>query len=226
MLAGLAVSLLWVAHVHAQNPPSFWHPYRGAANCIQVADAQGNFNCSPLATIDPATGTINLAPVTDIVMFYSALTACRSDNANLVPARLAANDWALARTAAGAETYNNVCTLRIPTRTPPGEGYKLTAFKIVQQITVAALTSNTFNALSRTSYVNNVANAVTGYGGTITITMPTATQANPYVTSGGVGTPAFMNQTDSAINMDFTAVMANTGVYRLYGVVAAWTYQQ
>jgi hypothetical protein len=59
-LGVLAGALLLVgvsaAQVQAQNPPNAWHPYRGATNCIQVADRNGNFSCSPLVTIDPATG--------------------------------------------------------------------------------------------------------------------------------------------------------------------------
>ena len=176
-----------------------------------------------------ATGPIVGAPTTDISQFYAATSFCKGDTATLqnglLPVRLASNDWAIARTAAGAETINIRCNLAAPTRTTSGKGWKLTAFKIVQQITVAALTSNTFNALSTTTYANNVANAVAAYGGSITITMPTATQANPYVTTGGVGTPAFMVTPDSQVGMDFTVVLQNTGAFKLYGVSAAWTEQ-
>jgi hypothetical protein len=163
---------------------------------------------------------------TDIVQFYMAVTECTNDTlANLKPTRVAPNDWALARTAAGAETYQIACHLNAPTRTTAGKGWKLTAFSISQFIGTAALTSNTFNALSTVAYANNVANAVAAYGGSITITMPTATQANPYLTAGTVGTPAFMNTTSAAIDVDFTVVMQNTGVYRLYGISATWTQQ-
>src|SRR5439155_376906 len=30
--------------------------YRGGVNCVQVADVNGNFSCSPLVTINPTTG--------------------------------------------------------------------------------------------------------------------------------------------------------------------------
>jgi hypothetical protein len=162
---------------------------------------------------------------TDIVRVYSAVIFCRSDNALFINTRVASNDWALARTAGGAETYNIRCELPAPTRTTSGKGYKLTAFSVSHFIGTAALTSNTFNALSTTTYANNVANAVAAYGGAITITLPTATQGNPYLTSGGVGTPAFMNTANASVGMDFTAVMQNTGVYRLYGISATWTQQ-
>lgn len=180
-----------------------------------------------VATIDQSGNYVGAAK-TDTVIFYPAITSCQASDANpsvLKPNRIAANDWALSRTAAGAETYNITCYLRAPTRTTAGKGYKLASFRIAQQITVAALTSNTFNALSTTTYVNNTANAVAGYGGTITVTMPTATQTLPYLTAATVGTAAFMNTADAMVGADFTVVMANTGAYSLYGISATWTTQ-
>ena len=59
---GLPVDLFRpVAPADAQpNPPSTWHPYQGGVNCIQVADKDGNFNCSATATIDPVTGAVSI----------------------------------------------------------------------------------------------------------------------------------------------------------------------
>jgi hypothetical protein len=171
---------------------------------------------------------VTSAPKTDVVQFYPAVRSCLAFDANpslLKPNRIAAGDTALTRTSAGAETYNIECYLTAPTRTTANKGYKLTGFKLAQQITVAALTSNTLNGLKTVSYANNVANAVAAYGGSITYTAPTATQANPYVTAGTVGTPAFMNTIDTGIVVDFTVVLQNTGVYSLYGVSATWTVQ-
>mgnify|MGYP001575492864 CR=1 FL=1 len=157
------------------------------------------------------------------VEFYPAITYCRADSANILTTRLAANDWALTRTAAGAETYIINCVLPLPWRTTASKGARLDSFRVSQQVTVAALTSNTFNALSTTTYVNNVANAVAAYGGTITVTMPTATQAAPYLTAATVGTPAYMTTVDAQVSLEFTVVMANTGVYRFYGISATFT---
>src|SRR6266478_2271598 len=47
------------AKAQAPYPPNAWHPYRGGINCVQVADANGNFNCSPLVTINPTTGAFS-----------------------------------------------------------------------------------------------------------------------------------------------------------------------
>jgi hypothetical protein len=68
----LLVALGWsVADAHAQgSPPNAWHPYRGGTNCVQIADAQGFFNCSPLVTINPLTGVFNSVlggPITQVL---------------------------------------------------------------------------------------------------------------------------------------------------------------
>jgi hypothetical protein len=42
----------------AQQTPNSWHPYKGAVNCVQVADVNGNFNCWPGITINPANGSV------------------------------------------------------------------------------------------------------------------------------------------------------------------------
>lgn len=42
------------------TPPNTWHPYGGGVNCIQVVDADGNFNCFATATINPTTGAVSI----------------------------------------------------------------------------------------------------------------------------------------------------------------------
>lgn len=39
-------------------PPNRFHPYKGGKNCIQVVDANSNFNCAAGTTVDPATGNL------------------------------------------------------------------------------------------------------------------------------------------------------------------------
>lgn len=175
--------------------------------------------------LNPGTGGFFTLgnPRTLVTTFYSALHFCKSDNALLIPTRVAANDWALARTAAGAETYNVQCQFPLPGRVTASKGWRLDSFAVAEQITVVNLTSHAFNALATTAYSNNVANAVAAYGGAITITLPTVVQANPYFTTGTLGTPAFMTTAQAQTSLDFTAVMANTGVWRLYGVWANYT---
>lgn len=167
-------------------------------------------------------------------VFLPAMEVCTNTQAangtattvqtGLVTVRVAQGDFALQRTGAGAETISVHCNLSSWTqRLATSKGVRIDSFSIVQQITVAALTTNTFNAASQVVYSNNVANAVTACCGSITITMPTATQANPYVTAGTVGTPVFQTTAAAAWNLDWTAVLQNTGVYRVYGVIVNYT---
>lgn len=58
------VVLAMAAPALAQNrpapyPPNSSRPYRGGTNCVQVANADGFFDCSPLVTINPLTGAFS-----------------------------------------------------------------------------------------------------------------------------------------------------------------------
>lgn len=58
-----AALMLMVSPVQALDPttpPNAFHPYGGGVNCIQVVDANGNFNCFGAATIDPVTGAVSI----------------------------------------------------------------------------------------------------------------------------------------------------------------------
>ena len=201
----------------------------GANPTLSTVACTGGDTNIPLTITPAGTGTVVLGGNHDTFRaFFPAIQFCSTDvawstAANLIPTRLAANDFALARTATGAETYNIRCAIPFLWRTTASKGSRLDSFSISQFIGTAALTSNTFNALSTTTYANNTANAVAGYGGTITITMPTATQAQPYLTAATLGTAAFMTTANAQVGIDFTVVMANTGVYRLYGIAVTYT---
>lgn len=138
--------------------------------------------------------------------------------------RFGANNYGLSRTAGGAETINYSVTIPVPMSATALKGMRLDSFSIVQQITVATLTSNSTPTLQTTTYVNNSVNSVAAYGGGFTGTaMPTATQANPYVTAETVTTPTFITTAATQLSLDWTAVMQNTGVYAVYGVIVNWT---
>lgn len=196
---------------------------QGNGNIVLNPGGTGIINLDGPVTL---SGSITQAnPVTDNVTVFAAIKNCQDSllATPLIPVRLATNDWALARTAAGAETHNITCSIPLPWRSTALKGARLDSFSIIQQVTVVDLTSNTFNDLATVTYVDNVANAVADYGGVVTITMPTVVQANPYVTAATIGTPAFMTTAATAVNIDFTVVMANTGVYRLYGIAATFS---
>ena len=61
LLVSLALLIGGPALAQSPVPPNQWHPYRGSVNCVQVADVNGNFSCSPLVTINPATGQFTTA---------------------------------------------------------------------------------------------------------------------------------------------------------------------
>ena len=104
---------------------------------IVYADTVSTLNSS--ATLPATVGSVEK---TDFAEFFPAAIACRSDAATMLIVRVAANDWAIARTAAGAETFNFFCTLNLDTqRTTALKGIKITSIALVYQITVVNLTS-------------------------------------------------------------------------------------
>ncbi len=59
----VAALVLTGAQAHALDPttpPNTFHPFQGGVNCIQVVDADANFNCFPGATINPVTGAVSI----------------------------------------------------------------------------------------------------------------------------------------------------------------------
>ena len=148
----LALGLSSPAFAQIVNSVNTVPSVTGVAPAIAASGSDTNIDIAltPKGTgnITSAAGNFVGAAKTDIVQFYPAVSLCKSDNALLIPTRVAAADWALARTAAGAETYNISCPLTPPTRTTAGKGWKLTAFSVAHQITVVNNTSSTFNSLS------------------------------------------------------------------------------
>jgi len=182
----------------------------------QVPISQGLGACPAYSATLPAA--LATPEKTDGSLFIPAYKACVSDNANLIPVRVAANDIALARTAGGAETFNVVCDLGSwLQRTTAGKGIKINSIAIAYQVTTQALTSHTWGKVATVSYANNVANAVGADLATAPI-LQTATQANPYVTAVTITTPAYLPAAANiALNVEWQAVMQNLGVYRVYG---------
>ena len=63
----LLALMLTLAHAHQASaqigidgyPPERSRPFKGAINCVQVVNSDGNFACSPLVTINPTTGAFS-----------------------------------------------------------------------------------------------------------------------------------------------------------------------
>jgi hypothetical protein len=121
VVVGLLAVLGFVSSVDAQSPPNTWHPYKGGTNCVQVVDRNGNFNCSPLVTIDPETGAFSaLGPTGAVSPIYGALVIAPQGNS----LQALGNDLVLAsssRTVAPAGPGTGAASLRVrPSTITPG----------------------------------------------------------------------------------------------------------
>ena len=161
---------------------------------------------------------------TDGYVFVPALKACRADSTNFVATRVAANDWALARTETASNVvYRFTCSLdswlqRVGTT----RGIKITALRLYHQITTTALSAATPGSVATKRYANNTANDV-GPNLVNTWTMPTATQTQPYLTAITLTTARFLPaNTNTEVNLEYAIEMGTNGVYRLYGVGVAF----
>ncbi len=96
------------------------------------------------------------------------------------------------------------------------KGFRLDSFDYIYSIGTLAMDAHSLT-LDRIAYANNVAVSVTSI--TITATLATATQANPYVTNCTVTTPAFDITADSKYVIEITANNSATSAYDFYGVM-------
>lgn len=185
-------------------------------------------------TINPGTsGTVSIGGNhTSGIAFFPAVNSCRAADAdNLIPLRVAANDWALARTATGAETIEISCDLNLQmTRTTSSKGMRLDDISIAYEIvgspssTAAALTSQNLPTLRRTRYANATANSIDASGLTLSGTLATATQTTPYLTGLTISGTSFQTTTNVNLNLDWAPVLQNLSQYRLYGISVTYTH--
>lgn len=101
-------------------------------------------------------------------------------------------------------------------RTATSKGFRLDTFDYIYSIGTLAMDAHSLT-LDRIAYANNVAVSVTSITGTYTLS--TATQANPYVTTCTVTTPAFDTTADSKYVIEITANNAATTAFDFYGIV-------
>ena len=101
-------------------------------------------------------------------------------------------------------------------RTAASKGFRLDTFDVIYGIATLALDAHSVT-LSQVAYANNVAVSVTSIP--ITVTLATATQANPYVTSASVDTPAFDVTADSKYVIEVTVDAGATSDYTYYGIM-------
>lgn len=104
-------------------------------------------------------------------------------------------------------------------------GFRLTAIDVVYQIGTDVLNTHTA-ALNQRTFANNVANAVAAFGGSLTGTLATAVQTNPYVTQITLGTPAIIggNAADKDVTLELAWDAAATCVLTYYGIYLRTDY--
>jgi len=102
-------------------------------------------------------------------------------------------------------------------RGPIPKGIQINSLVLNYLITGAALTANQIG-ITKTSFVNNVAIAVSNILAKATNGLQTATQANPYSTAVAVTAPAFQVTTNTAIILEWDVTTQAGGACRLYGI--------
>lgn len=122
----------------------------------------------------------------------------------------------VSRHTAGDETSIIALDITPIIRTAAAKGWRLDTFEYMYSITTLAMDAHTIT-LDRIAYANNVAVSVTSIP--ITGSLATATQANPYMSTLTVTTPAFDVTANSKYIIEITANNAATTEYDFYGVM-------
>lgn len=136
--------------------------------------------------------------------------------------RNAASDYSMNKTAGANTTYISADITEI-LRAATSKGMKLTSFDYAYFIGTDVVTTHG-RVVNGVTYANNTAVAVAAHGGTLSGSLATATQANPYLTTVTLGTPAFANTADTKINIEISVVATATLVYKFYGIILNFTY--
>ena len=159
---------------------------------------------------------------TDGQVFSPAVSAIFTNPAFTSVVRNAANDFSVQYTGESGTARHFQISFPNNFRTTSGKGVKITSVDVIYKVTTAALTALAATLKSR-GFADNVANAMTAIA--VTGTLSTATQANPYLKSLTVDTPAFMNTANTEINLELAVTLAATGVFDLFGFVWHYTEQ-
>lgn len=128
--------------------------------------------------------------------------------------RVAEGNYVLRHTAADDTSVIGI-DITPAIRAAAGRGFKLASFDVIYAIATLALDAHTV-VLDRVAYANNVAVAVTSVP--LTVTLATATQAQPYLTNAVVATPAFDVTANSKYVAELTVNAAATSAYDFYGL--------
>jgi hypothetical protein len=129
--------------------------------------------------------------------------------------RIAQGNYVSRHTAAADTTIIGI-DITPMIRTTASKGFRLDSFDVIYSIGTLALNAHTAT-LDRIAYANNVAVSITSVP--ITVTLATATQAQPYATNAAINTPAFDITADSKYIIEVTVNAAATSAYDFYGIM-------
>ena len=158
------------------------------------------------------TGAANLLAEQQAVSLMDILLAT---GATYTMTRLAQGNYALVKTVAD-DTSRIAFDITPQIRTAASKGFRLDSFDLIYAIGTNALDAHSVT-LDRVTYANNTAVSVTAV--TLTGSLATATQAQPYVSNIAVQTPAFLNTADSKYVLELNVDASATSDYSLYGLV-------
>lgn len=161
-------------------------------------------------------GTLTMTnPKTDFQQFVSIQDVISISAGTWTKTRVAQSNYTYRHTAAANTSILGI-DLTPVIRTAASKGFRLASIDVLSSITTQALTAHTAT-LDLVTYVNNAAVAVTSVP--LTGTLPTATQANPYVSNLAVTTPAFDVTGDTKYVFELTVNAQASSAYDFNGLM-------
>ena len=182
-----------------------------AGNLPMAVDEEGNQEDSGIAAVDVLTVDTDVTDYQQIVGINEILIASVG---TWTRTRVAQGNYVLRHTAADDTSVIGI-DITPAIRAAAGRGFKLASFDVIYSIGTLALDAHTV-VLDKISYANNTAVLITS--APLTVTLATATQAQPYLTNAVVATPAFDVTANSKYVVELTVNAAATSEYDFYGL--------
>lgn len=151
---------------------------------------------------------------TDYQEFVGISSIITTSTGTWTPTRIAQGNYVLRKTAADDTTIIGIDVTPV-IRTTASKGFKLNSIDFIYSIATDVLEGHTAT-LDLITYANAAAVTVTSVP--LTLTLGTATNANPYVTNGTVTTPAYDITADTKYVIEQTVNAAATTAFDWYGV--------
>lgn len=196
----------------------------GSVENTALSTWAGTANITTLGTI--ATGVWNAGAVassgaitssteqTDEHMWLGSEFVFAKSAGTWTQTRIAQADYGLVHTASTTAAILSI-DITNEIRTTASKGFKLTTIDVSFKNITANMDAHSAT-LDKVCSANNAANVVTSVP--ITGTLHTATQANPYLDTLTVTSPAYLNTADCHYILEITADAAATSAYTFYGV--------